>query len=158
MVPDFKDSSQLYMETRIVVSKQDIYLTSGDLISGFFCIIREHMELLDAVEQYGYGNWGDIAKKVTYRRAAGQAGQQQQQQGRAPDEAREEFGEAFVLGGIGASTWREDDRGRARDHTQGNPLLPPEPAPAPLGPSDMQAAMSGPGLHETTMLGYMPLR
>ena len=143
------------METRIVVSKQDIYLTSGDLISGFFCIIREHMELLDAVEQYGYGNWGDIAKKVTYRRAAGQ---QQQQQGRAPDEAREEFGEAFVLGGIGASTWREDDRGRARDHTQGNPLLPPEPAPAPLGPSDMQAAMSGPGLHETTMLGYMPLR
>ena len=38
---------------------------------------REHMELLDAVEQYGYGNWGDIAKKVTCsRRAVGQTGQQ----------------------------------------------------------------------------------
>ena len=49
-----------------------------------------------------------------------------------------------------------DDRGRARDHTQGNPLLP-EPAPAP-GPADVQAAMPGLGLHETTMLGYMPLR
>ena len=74
------------------------------------------MELLDAVEQYGYGNWGDIAKKVTCsRRAAGQTGQGGQ---RLPEEAREEFGEAFVLGSIGASTWREDDRGRARDGCQ----------------------------------------
>ena len=125
------------------------------------------MELLDAVEQYGYGNWGDIAKKVSCSRAGaggggraaagGGAGQNGQSGGhRAPEEAREEFGEAFVAGSIGASTWREDDRGRARDHTQGNPLLP-EPAPAP-GPADVQAAMPGLGLHETTMLGYMPLR
>ena len=82
------------------------------------------MELLDAVEQYGYGNWGDIAKKVTCSRrpAAGAIGQNGQGvhggQCRAPDEAREEFGEAFVSGSVGASTWREDDRGRARDQIQ----------------------------------------
>ena len=75
---------------------------------------REHMELLDAVEQYGYGNWGDIAKKVTPSRRAGLSSGGQ----RGHEEAREEFGEAFVSGRIGASTWREDDRGRARDHTQ----------------------------------------
>ena len=44
-----------------------------------------------------------------------------------------------------------------RDHTQGNPLLP-EPAPALACPADVQAALPGLGLHETTMLGYMPLR
>ena len=134
----------------------------GKLKLDFHHFAREHMELLDAVEQYGYGNWGDIAKKVSCSRAGGGravggAGQNGQSGGhRAPEEAREEFGEAFVAGSIGASTWREDDRGRARDHTQGNPLLP-EPAPAP-GPADVQAAMPGLGLHETTMLGYMPLR
>ena len=106
------------------------------------------MELLDAVEQYGYGNWSDVAKKVSGSQRL------QRAQQRTPDETREEFGAAFVLGSVGASTWREDDRGRARDHTQGNPLLPPALA------SEAAAADGAPGLglHETTMLGYMPLR
>ena len=51
--------------------------------------------------------------KVSGSQRLQRAGQQ-----RAPDEAREEFGATFVLGGVGAATWREDDRGRARDHTQ----------------------------------------
>ena len=36
-----------------------------DLEEDWETMNAEHMELLDAVEQYGYGNWGDIAKKVT---------------------------------------------------------------------------------------------
>ena len=43
----------------------------GKLKLDFPHFAREHMELLDAVEQYGYGNWGDIAKKVSCSRAGG---------------------------------------------------------------------------------------
>ena len=49
----------------------------------------------------------------------------------------------------GQRTWREDLRGRARDHTLGNPLLPPAQHIDP--PTNLTA-------HEAIMLQYLPIR
>ena len=49
----------------------------------------------------------------------------------------------------GERTWREDLRGRARDHTLGNPLLPPAQQSDP--PTNLTT-------HEAIMLQYLPIR
>ena len=49
----------------------------------------------------------------------------------------------------GQRTWREDLRGRARDHTLGNPLLPPAQQSDP--PTNLTT-------HEAIMLQYLPIR
>ena len=49
----------------------------------------------------------------------------------------------------GERTWREDLRGRARDHTLGNPLLPPAQNSDP--PTNLTT-------HEAIMLQYLPIR
>lgn len=49
--------------------------------------------MLDSVEQYGYGNWEDIAKKVSKANANGVQ--------RTPEETKEEFCNTFILGSIG---------------------------------------------------------
>ena len=95
----------------------------------------EHLKLLDAIEQYGYGNWEDIAKKF---------------KGKTPEETKNEFCSSFIGGILGRSTWKEECRGRARDHTQQNPLLPLN-NPSSEPPSNLS-------LHESIMLGYMPKR
>ena len=103
---------------------------------------KEHIDLLDSVEQYGYGNWEDISKKVS--------GSSIHTDGnRDPVEARDEFSNSFIVGAIGRASWREDQRGRVRDHTQGNPLLPPPPSQQPLPNISVD---------ESIMLGYQGQR
>ena len=53
----------------------------------------------------------------------------------------------FIL--KGQRTWREDLRGRARDHTLGNPLLPPVQQNDP--PTNLTT-------HEAILLQYFPIR
>lgn len=102
---------------------------------------REHIYLLDSVERYGIGNWEDISRQINKLDNYGLT--------HSPTETEEEFCRNFINGKIGNHTWREDQRGRARDHTQGNPLLPPSQPPD--APSDLS-------LNEAIVLGYMPKR
>lgn len=50
---------------------------------------REDVRLLDAIEQYGYGNWVDIAKHIETR---------------TPDEAQERYVLYYVNGNLGSMT------------------------------------------------------
>lgn len=55
---------------------------------------REHLRLLDAIEQYGYGNWEDISKHI---------------ESRTPEEAKEEYVARYLEGNIGKHTWPSTD-------------------------------------------------
>ncbi|XP_043202370.1 transcriptional adapter 2-beta-like isoform X1 [Amphibalanus amphitrite] len=104
---------------------------------------KEDVRLLDAIEQYGYGNWVDIAKHIERR---------------TPDEAQEKFVTYFVNGVIGRQTMppiSELERMPvAVDHTAADgagplsPSLTMAPGMAPLQLEPEQAVQ----------LGYMPLR
>lgn len=51
---------------------------------------REEIRLLDAIEQYGYGNWEDVSKHIETKSA---------------EDAKEEYVNKFVNGTIGRHTW-----------------------------------------------------
>ncbi len=73
---------------------------------------REEMRLLDAVEQYGYGNWKDIARHIETK---------------TPEQAKEEYIRHYIHGCVGKHTWKEELRGYQIDHTQAadrGPLSP----------------------------------
>nr|CAG4647864.1 EOG090X058A [Moina brachiata] len=106
---------------------------------------REDYQLLDAIEQFGYGNWEDVAKHVETRDA---------------EQAKDRYCEKFVNGIIGKSTWlglpngtlaNGEQRLSAVDHTC--------PNDAPLSPSITSRL---PPLviqsDEILELGYMPQR
>lgn len=99
---------------------------------------REEIRLLDAIEQYGFGNWEDISKHIETKSA---------------EDAKEEYVEKFVNGTIGRHTWipAQSQRPLLMDHTS-------EDA-GPLGSSALQRL---PPLDITTeeaaQLGYMPNR
>ncbi len=99
---------------------------------------REEMRLLDAVEQFGFGNWKDIAGHVDTKSA---------------EQAKEEYIRHYIHGLVGKHTWREDLRGYAVDHTQQEadrgPLSPTLTGKLP------PIAVSG---QEALLLGYMPHR
>uniref|UniRef100_A0A0P5IF14 Transcriptional adapter n=1 Tax=Daphnia magna TaxID=35525 RepID=A0A0P5IF14_9CRUS len=108
-------------------------------------ISREDYQLLDAIEQFGYGNWEDVAKHVETR---------------GSEESKEHYCERFVTGTIGKLTWQGLPNGQlasgesrlsAVDHTC--------PDNAPLSPSITSRL---PPLaiepEETLELGYMPQR
>ena len=61
------------------------------------------MRLLDAVEQFGYGNWKDIAGHIETKTA---------------DQTKEEYIKHYIHGLVGKHTWKEEQRGYAVDHTQ----------------------------------------
>ncbi len=65
---------------------------------------REEMRLLDAVEQFGFGNWKDIAGHVGPTKG--------------PAQAKREYIRHYIHGLVGKHTWREELRGYAVDHTQ----------------------------------------
>merc|ERR1719410_1296794 len=95
------------------------------------------MRLLDAVEQYGYGNWKDIANHIETK---------------TPEEAKEEYITHYIHGLVGKHTWREELRGYQIDHTQAadrGPLSPTLTGKLP------PIAVSG---QEALLLGYMPHR
>merc|ERR1712071_401508 len=108
-------------------------------------IAREDFQLLDAIEQYGYGNWEDVAKHVETRDS---------------EVSRIHYCDRFVTGTIGKATWLAlpngllasgESRLVAIDHTC--------PDNAPLSPSITSRL---PPLairnEETIELGYMPQR
>ncbi|XP_078263226.1 transcriptional adapter 2-beta [Rhinoraja longicauda] len=99
---------------------------------------REEELLLDAIEQYGFGNWEDVA------RLAG---------ARAPPEVMEHYVSAYVHGNLGRACIPDVIPNRVTDHTcpggAGAPLSPSLTMPLP--PLDITEA-------EQQQLGYMPLR
>jgi len=107
-------------------------LTAADIWNA-----REEMRLLDAVEQYGYGNWKDIAQHV---------------ESKLPEQAKEEYIKQYIHGLVGKHTWREDLRGQQTDHTQAADRGPLSPTlTGKLPPINV-------GRQEAMLLGYMPHR
>ncbi|CAG4953729.1 unnamed protein product [Parnassius apollo] len=51
---------------------------------------NEEVRLLDAIEQFGFGNWEDIAKHI---------------ESRSPEEAKDEYIARYLEGSIGRATW-----------------------------------------------------
>jgi len=98
---------------------------------------RDEMRLLDAIEQYGYGNWKDIANHI---------------ENKSVEEVKEEFITHYIHGLVGKHTWKEELRGYQIDHTQAadrGPLSPTLTGKLP------PIAVSG---QEALLLGYMPHR
>ena len=98
---------------------------------------RDEMRLLDAVEQWGYGNWKEIANHIETK---------------TPEQAKEEYIKHYIHGVLGKYTWREELRGYQIDHTQA----------ADRGPLSPTLTGKLPPIHvssqEALLLGYMPLR
>ncbi|KAK7602967.1 hypothetical protein V9T40_002966 [Parthenolecanium corni] len=98
----------------------------------------EELSLLDAIENFGYGNWEDIANHIETR---------------TPEEAKEEYVNRFLEGSIGRVMWEPaySFRPHLTDLTipDDGPLGPA--AMAKLPPLDITA-------EEATSLGYMPQR
>ncbi|XP_043918748.1 transcriptional adapter 2-beta [Protopterus annectens] len=98
---------------------------------------REEQLLLDAIEQYGFGNWEDMAAHVGASRS--------------PQEVMEHYVCMYIHGNIGKACIPDTIPNRVTDHTcpSGGPLSPSITMPLP--PLDISAA-------EQQQLGYMPLR
>ncbi|KAK3874696.1 hypothetical protein Pcinc_020382 [Petrolisthes cinctipes] len=99
---------------------------------------REEVRLLDAIEQYGYGNWEDIARHI---------------ESRTPEDARNKYISSYIEGNIGRVSWRP-----AMERLQ----LPIEHTSNDTGPLSPTLASSLPSqplsAEENTILGYMPHR
>ncbi|XP_076637946.1 transcriptional adapter 2B isoform X3 [Colletes latitarsis] len=99
---------------------------------------REQLRLLDAIEQFGFGNWEDISKHIETR---------------TPEEAKEEYIARYLDGNIGKHTWppTESYRPNLMDQTKSDhgPLSPDLTSRLP--PLDITP-------EEAAQLGYMPQR
>lgn len=97
------------------------------------------MHLLDAIEQFGFGNWEDISRHIETR---------------SPEDAKEEYVNKFLNGTIGRHTWQSSDSIRPYlvDHTIVNDS----------GPLSQNLTQRLPPLNvtpeEASQLGYMPSR
>ncbi|XP_072314860.1 transcriptional adapter 2-beta [Eucyclogobius newberryi] len=98
---------------------------------------REEQSLLDAIEQYGFGNWEDMAAHVG--------------PSRTPLEVMEHYVTMYIHGNLGKACIPDSIPNRVTDHTcpTGGPLSPSLTTPLP--PLDIS-------LTEQQQLGYMPLR
>ncbi|XP_053716987.1 transcriptional adapter 2-beta [Synchiropus splendidus] len=98
---------------------------------------REEQSLLDAIEQYGFGNWEDMASQVG--------------PSRTPQEVMEHYVTMYIHGNLGKACIPDSIPNRVTDHTcpSGGPLSPSLTTPLP--PLDITQA-------EQQQLGYMPLR
>jgi len=103
----------------------------GLLLLGSSWTARELVQLLDGLEQFGHGNWNDVARYVETK---------------GPAECREAVNNLFVTGPIGTITYKEEQRGSAKDHT--------------ATPSSTAGVTTtgNLGLHEVILLGCMPAR
>ncbi|KAL0819680.1 hypothetical protein ABMA28_007743 [Loxostege sticticalis] len=99
---------------------------------------NEEVRLLDAIEQFGFGNWEDIAKHIETR---------------TPEEAKDEYITRYLEGSIGRATWGNVES------TSRPSLHCADKDDGPLGPN---AVSRLPHLAVTTdeasQLGYMPNR
>ncbi|XP_065347741.1 transcriptional adapter 2B isoform X1 [Cloeon dipterum] len=96
---------------------------------------KEAMRLLDAIEQFGFGNWEDISKHI---------------ESKTPEEAEEEYVTHFLDGNIGKFTWPSalNFRPTLKDVTE-----PCEGKSYPFGGPPLEITKE-----EATLLGYMPQR
>jgi len=94
---------------------------------------KELVQLLDGLEQFGHGNWNDVSRYVETK---------------GPTECRDAVNNLFVSGPIGSLTYKESERGNAKDHTS----LPPA---ASTSSANQTSNLS---LHELIVLGFMPAR
>lgn len=98
-------------------------------------LAKEELALFDAVEQFGFGNWEDIAKHVGTKH---------------PHECVKHYGSIFIQGNIGKCTLSKELICNVTDHSSpGGPLSPSMSTIVP--PADLAP-------HEQKALGYMPLR
>ncbi|KAM9834978.1 transcriptional adapter 2-beta [Syngnathus typhle] len=98
---------------------------------------REEQSLLDAIEQYGFGNWEDMAAQVGA--------------GRTPQEVMDHYVTMYIHGNLGKACIPDNIPNRVTDHTcPGGGALSPS-LTVPLPPLDISLA-------EQQQLGYMPLR
>ncbi|XP_014062000.1 transcriptional adapter 2-beta [Salmo salar] len=98
---------------------------------------REEQSLLDAIEQYGFGNWEDMATHVGASRT--------------PQDVMDHYVGMYIHGNLGKACVPDSIPNRVTDHTcpSGGPLSPSLTTPLP--PLDVT-------LGEQQQLGYMPLR
>lgn len=96
----------------------------------------EEMLLLDAIEQYGYGNWDDTSAYVGTKTS---------------DEVKEHYHSLYINGNIGKVTLPKEHATDIADHTvvSGGPLSPS------LSTRDGGLEITNEDYH---LLGYMPLR
>lgn len=98
--------------------------------------LAEETMLLDAVEQYGFGNWEDVANHVESKSA---------------DDCETHYNSFFIWGNIGKATFPTEPFGKVIDHgcPEGGPLSPSITVPVNALELTIQEQ------HE---LGYMPFR
>ena len=99
---------------------------------------REHLHLLDAIEQFGFGNWEDISRHIETR---------------SPEDAKEEYVTKYLHGTIGRHTWQmaADQRPKLIDHTSEDTGPLSQLLIQKLPPMDCS-------FEEAQALGYMPNR
>ncbi|XP_040564590.1 transcriptional adapter 2-beta [Lepeophtheirus salmonis] len=121
-----------------------VYDSGGYPLLGGTWPSRDHLKLLDAVEQFGYGNWEDISRCILNV---------------SPLEAKNEYIKTFVDASIGSKTWSKVIRGQSKDHT-----LSSSPSNNSIHNNNNihSHVKSEPPtnltLHESIMLGFMPQR
>ncbi|KAL3874367.1 hypothetical protein ACJMK2_037393 [Sinanodonta woodiana] len=98
--------------------------------------LAEETMLLDAVEQYGFGNWEDVSNHV---------------ESRTPEECEEHYVTFYIKGNIGRVSFTSGSFGHVSDHTcpDGGPLSPS--ITTPINPLELS-------IQEQHELGYMPFR
>lgn len=97
------------------------------------------MHLLDAIEQYGFGNWEDISKHIETK---------------SPEDAKEEYTARFLSGTVGRHTWlpaSQNMRPNLIDHTLDDHGPLSQITTQRLPPIDVTP-------EEAAQLGYMPNR
>ncbi|KAJ2953294.1 hypothetical protein O0L34_g878 [Tuta absoluta] len=99
---------------------------------------NEEVRLLDAIEQFGFGNWEDIAKHIETR---------------TPEEAKDEYITRYLEGSIGRATWGNVES------TSRPSLHCADQDEGPLGPSAVSRLPSlAVSSDEAAQLCYMPNR
>ncbi|KAB1282608.1 Transcriptional adapter 2-beta [Camelus dromedarius] len=116
---------------------------------------REEQLLLDAIEQFGFGNWACVndADSLHVMGASGPKEDMAAHVGasRTPQEVMEHYVSMYIHGNLGKACIPDTIPNRVTDHTcpSGGPLSPSLTTPLP--PLDISVA-------EQQQLGYMPLR
>jgi len=94
---------------------------------------KELFQLLEGLEQFGYGNWNDVSRYVDTK---------------GPTECRDMVNQSFVDGPIGSRTYDEHSRGNAVDHT------PRTKVPA----ESMVPDIDDLAVNELLLIGWLPNR
>jgi len=114
--------------------------------------VKEQLMLLDTVEAHGFGNWDDIAKSLNAELGANNTNHPLYKN---PAAVRDHFNAVFLHGSMGRHLWREEQRGRALDHTGGSSSLSPAVVKSEPTPAGGAAHLTS---HESILLGYLPIR